>query len=186
MRRKLFTLAAAISLLVCVAVAWMWRHPPSVGGVRRTITEVHVRGRVVELSELPDGLMRAWLPGDHRQLDEQPPPVGMSNERSLWGLPGVGLLISVRMWNGERGVGIMAADWFLVLLTALPPLVWGWRATVSRVRRQVGARRSRLGQCVRCAYDLRATRGRCPECGTVAELAPQSPHNPPMQRTATA
>ena len=186
MRRKLFTLATAMSLLLCVAVAWVWRHPQSSGGVRRAIVDLHVGGRVLELSELEDRLLLGWLPGDHRQLEAQPIPAGMSNQRSVWGLPGVGAVISVRIWNGQRVVGIMAADWFLVVLTALLPLVWGWKWTASSVRLRVRARRARLGLCVHCAYDLRGTPGQCPECGTVPELAPQSPHNPPMQRTVPA
>ena len=183
MRRKLFTLAAAISLALCLAVAWTWRHPRSVGGVRRAIMEVHVGGRVLELSEVGDTLILGWLPGDHREIEVATPPAGMSNKRSAWGLRGVIGVISVRIWNGERAVGIIASDWFLVLLTGALPLVWAWRWTVSRVRRRVQARRARLGLCVRCAYDLRETPDQCPECGAVPEFAPRSPHDPPLERT---
>src|SRR6185369_10642945 len=109
-------------------------------------------------------MILGWLPGDHRQIEGQTPPAGMSDQRSVWGIPGAVGVTSVRMWNGKWAVGIIAADWFLVLLTALLPLVWGWRWTASSVRRRVGARRARLGLCVRCAYDLRGTPGQCPEC----------------------
>src|SRR5438477_1463132 len=157
MRRKLFTLAAPISLLLCLAVAWTWRHPRSSNGVRHAIVQLPVGGRVLELSEVSDQLILGLLPADHRQIEAQTPPAGMSSQRSAWGLPGVGAVSSIRISNGERAVGIIAADWFLVVLTAPLPLVWGWRWTVSRVRRRVRARRSRLGLCVRCAYDLRGT-----------------------------
>ena len=182
MRRKLFTLAAALSLVLCFAVAWTWRHPRSSGGERRTIVEFHVGSRAVELSELQDVLILGWLPRDHRQIEAQAPPPGTTNQRSMWGLPSVGVIIAGRMWNGERAVGIVAADRFLVLLTALLPLAWAWRWTISAVQRRVRSQRARLGLCVRCAYDLRGTPGQCPECGTVPDLAPRSPHHPHNDR----
>ena len=48
--------------------------------------------------------------------------------------------------------------WFILLLLALVPAGCGFAAR----RRQ---RRRRKGLCPRCAYDLRASTGRCPECG---------------------
>ena len=54
---------------------------------------------------------------------------------------------------------VAVPHWFVVLTTALLPMRWAWR-------RIAAGRRRRAGRCVRCGYDLRATPGRCPECGT--------------------
>ena len=59
------------------------------------------------------------------------------------------------LWN------LAVPYWFLVSATLLPPA-----AHLARLRRL--RRLHRPGLCERCGYDLRATPGRCPECGALA------------------
>jgi hypothetical protein len=54
----------------------------------------------------------------------------------------------------ERGIAVPA--WFVVMLTGFLPAVRALRS------RRLGA-----GLCASCGYDLRATPGRCPECGEI-------------------
>jgi hypothetical protein len=59
---------------------------------------------------------------------------------------------------GSDVKALVVPYWALALVTALPPSARA-RALVDRRRRQ------RSALCRRCGYDLRATPGRCPECG---------------------
>lgn len=47
--------------------------------------------------------------------------------------------------------------WYFIGLTAIAPLVRGVRAYFERLPE---------GHCAQCGYDLRASKERCPECGT--------------------
>ena len=67
--------------------------------------------------------------------------------------------------GGQHITSVLIPFWFLMVLTLMTPLCW-----LRRWRRQ--ARRVRLGLCLHCGYDLRATPAptgprlpRCPECG---------------------
>jgi hypothetical protein len=80
--------------------------------------------------------------------------------------------------TGGGGFGytvVRVPVWFAAAVLALPPLT---RLPLATRRR----RRTREGHCKCCGYDLRATPGRCPECGavppkSVSLSAPSSPLN---------
>ena len=59
-------------------------------------------------------------------------------------------------WSVSWAVGV--PYWFVALVSGLPPIVYARRA----MRRR---RLAMAGCCRRCGYDLRASSGRCPECG---------------------
>ena len=53
-----------------------------------------------------------------------------------------------------------------VAATAILPLTWiGWVSCIGILRWNQARRRAK-GLCTRCGYDLRASKERCPECGT--------------------
>jgi hypothetical protein len=189
-RRRLFNLAAAVSLVICATIAVLWvRHRDYVLAGSRN-------GRVWELSCERDALGLSTAPGWRH------PPIwqvdgsgngpwrfstygdgGNSSEFSLCGfhyqradsVPQVQKEYGkidpvdpqVDWWLGYDVVPIrtvLLPYWMLLVGVLGAPAIWSVNALTRRVRRR---RRSRRGCCERCAYDLTGNAsGVCPECGT--------------------
>jgi hypothetical protein len=63
--------------------------------------------------------------------------------------------------------GVYFPHWLAACAAGLPGISVVTRRGVRRWRK-----RHRHGLCVCCGYDLRATPGRCPECGTIPAVPP--------------
>jgi hypothetical protein len=163
MRRRLLNLLALLSLLVFVAVVALW--------VRSYwfVDTLTSSGATVHSISSHNGLL-VW--NSHRRDPfEQALPwrqvyrgrdLSYAWDRlggSVWNRLGFGHALGGTP-AGNPITQRVAPHWFLTLLAALP-------ATLVTAVRSRHRRRMRTGLCPTCGYDLRATPGRCPECGTV-------------------
>ena len=145
MKRRQFNLVASASLGVFVVILWLWAmsYDCGIGSVTQRITSRQTlasrRGQIIhEWYAKPDTTLLYWKDNDWRYLG-----------------------LNISLWPSLTLTRV--PYWFLALLTAVGPIV----RTVERIRTRQRVRfRSRRGLCVRCGYDLRASEGRCPECGT--------------------
>ena len=191
MFRRVFTALAALSLLLCVGVTLLWVRGHSVGdtlgyawGDDHVACAKSAAGRLAVTRTQTTG--RSWRPDLPRQqgwrYEQFRPPrthvQDLPNEMdfghmehlrnrvavySFGGAAAWSYDVSVPMTDGrikERGVEV--PSWLAALLCLLLPARW------ALVRQREAKPRSRHGQglCRSCGYDLRATPGGCPECGT--------------------
>jgi len=169
MIRRLFASASALSLVLCVATVALWVRSYWIGDeVKRgtAVGEVRcesLRGLVCfEWGRRYMGVSRVtrW----HYEAVPNPAsydwPYPSGLEGSLWG-DSLGVL-----WGGAGGVDwrvVVFPDWLLCLLLVMLPA----RSYIARCLRWLRLRRHHnMGFCAKCGYDLRASKDRCPECGT--------------------
>jgi hypothetical protein len=181
--RRLFALCAALSLLVCISVGVLWVDGYRTVTMYRWVTR---DGRDLhERSVLNYNGLLAFRDSAHLLDDDEPGrkygdyvvrraqrPDRRGLEREPWdgAWPPLrnALLPSVVSSSAGRGPfyaisssTVAVPAWMPLLATAILPALW-----IHAWRRQ--RRTARLGLCPACGYDLRATPGRCPECGSAA------------------
>ena len=173
MRRKLFTFLSAVSLVLCAATTVLWGRSHRATEIVWRATAEEGTSVVISSSYGRIAFLRQWsfwgeAPKRWR-YDTSPEPRDISKKRFrpeplvnvagfLWATPG---------FNGSDYSILCAASvphWFVVAVTATLPACW--LLSAYRKRRREG--RSKSGLCSGCGYDLRATPGRCPECGAIA------------------
>jgi hypothetical protein len=141
LRHRLLNLLTILSLLLCVAACVHW----ALAGGRDYIL---FRGSVIVGTTHPKAIL--WL---ERQRDPDVIFVMLDHCTT-----GAGFLYG--MLGGAYRV-LAVPHWPVVAITLIAPAVWA----VGHFRERRLDRMGDRGLCRTCGYDLRATPGRCPECG---------------------
>ena len=184
MRRRLLNLLTALSLLLCVAAVALWGRSRYYVADRLGCGRVAVDGAVAtsyfvhltsDAGTLLVGLNRVQLPPSRFPMPpsrwsftwDTSAPEGINAGDSLVERAGFSFDRSTDPATGAGAaagssdlIEITAPHWAVALGAAILPAFRGARRR--RRRRREGA-----SLCPRCGYDLRATPGRCPECGLV-------------------
>ena len=180
--RILFNAATALSLMLCVATVMLWvrsywvddrffaRYQLSYVDFASYRGEVGCEFGAVYGGGPQDLYMPSWVAGfRHVPVDRVPESdyihiseaqgrfKNMPHYHGAWGFRWHPR--SDRDWE-YRERGIAAPAWCIAAMAAALP---AWRL-VCVVRR---SNRQSRGFCHACGYDLRATPGRCPECGRI-------------------
>lgn len=182
MRKFLRLAGAAIvaaSLLLSVATVLLWVRSHSTGDsfdrYRQDVagrgTYHDTRGIFSTRGTIGVGVLRLYHPAAQDWPTDKgwglnaAPATGVAWRHRWW-------LLGFGYWNtalpgppgsgGMRMTGAKVPHWFVALVFAVAPALWGRRAWLTR---RAGKRlRARL--CVACGYDIRESGERCPECGT--------------------
>jgi hypothetical protein len=181
LRRRLFNLVTALSLVLCVAAAVQWARSYRKADLFILTSD---QGRQQRLFSSSFGAYRwgntwnvnGFRRADSRVMESRELPRHWTWERETaanrrWSFLGVSYFagdLARAGFSGEAPIPfrtvVVPHAWVLLLSIALPALFAG-RAAQRRRRQKRAAR----GLCAACGYDLRATPGRCPECSAVPQ-----------------
>lgn len=106
--------------------------------------------------------------GDWRYMSNPVAVVETGQNPSISYYPPRGTYVGYHRYIGASYIWTGFAFWLACLLFGAWPIVW---SGLFLRRRRLVNRRRRLGLCLHCAYDLRGSPDRCPECGQVVEAA---------------
>ena len=153
MRRTLLNLLTALSLLLCVAACVLWVRSYFVQDV---IISSPGEPRSINLHSTCGAFVLI------RQTNYIPPVVRHSRDQvAVYASTPAMALITFDVGEDRPG----GVPWMVVFPQWLVVVVSG-ALPVARLRRRSRKRRGSHAVCPACGYDLRASPGRCPECGT--------------------
>jgi hypothetical protein len=197
MKRRLLNVLTALSVLLSVAASALW----AVGSPRAYVLEFGRAGdrwrltvdeHQIALDDTPRWLadmaasgrvLGQWLDQNRQRLEpfeaklesariqtmSDPRTAAAEFARATRGVEGLPPPPTIPTLRPPRDYAV--PYWALIAAgAALPVGRLAWLGLGRNRRRR--SRRRAAGLCVACGYDLRATPGRCPECGTIAPAAP--------------
>ena len=167
MLRRLWNLALFLSLLLCVAATVIWtfgiQGVAGFGRDPRVLFELlpnRVAGAIESPRTVPSDVVNLPSLAAHGRIYRFAGFEYHCGEESHYvDLGAIGLRSFVHEYHAANRV--VVPYWAVIAITATIVLlgIRSWRAEIRTKAR------SAAGECVHCGYDLRATPGRCPECG---------------------
>lgn len=156
MSRRLFTGTSVLSLLVCLAAASVWVRTSYGRPISWWFVDnPHNEGN---LSVRRGSLSMDYVLIMEMTLFQNPPSAQLLAD----GFVKCGFSVERTPWRGRKTAAYRAVIpmWAILAAFGLLPAAW-------TIRRLTSRRLAGPGACTICGYDLRASKDRCSECGTI-------------------